>query len=272
MNRTVSGSRRRAFTGVVFCTLALGADAAAAQEIRDFGTTGRGRLGDGASLMAARDAVDRAGVACLVDDAVVRGRDTDGATHFEVTCREAPGFVIVDRPGGEAISCLVLHDSQTACRLGGNRDVRRHFSRMAEAAGVACDVEDGQLVGMGQTGRLVFEVDCRGPAGFWLEQTAEGWLATDCLTVRSGGGRCRLTTEAEEAEAFAARLGPDALAGCQVDAVRPMGRSAAGAYYEVRCAGAANLVARLDPAGRFAEAIPCAQAARIGDGCRSGRP
>lgn len=270
-NRGVSGAGRLALKGLVFCVLTLGAEAASAQEVRDFATTWRGRLGDGSSLMAAQDAVDRAGVACRVNDALVRGRDADGATHFEVACGEAAGFVIVDRPGGAAISCLVLDDSQSACRLGGNRDVRQHFSRMADAAGVACVVEAGQLVGTGDAGRLVFEVGCRGPEGFWLEQTADGWSATDCLTVRSEGGRCRLTTEAEEAEAFAAWLGPDALEGCQVDAVRPMGRSVAGAYYEVRCADAANLVARLDSAGRLAEAVPCARAERIGDGCRLGR-
>lgn len=271
MDRAASGAGRQALMGLVFCILALSAEAPSAQEIRDFGTTWRGRLADASSRIAAQDAVDRAGVACRVEDALVRGRDVDGATHFEVACGEAPGFVVVDRPGGPVISCLVLAEGQSPCRLGGNRDSRRHFSRMAAAAGVACVVEDGRLVGTDDAGRLIFEVGCRGPDGFWLAQNADGWSATDCLTVRSEGGRCRLTTEAEEAEAFAVRLEPGALAGCQVEAVRPMGRSSAGSFYEVGCADAANLVARLDPAGRLAEAIPSARADRIGDGCRLGR-
>lgn len=268
MNRKIARSARLALAGLVVCLMAASAGAAGAQEVRDFGTTGRGRLGDGATLMAAQDAADRAGLDCRVDAAAARGRDVNGDRQYEVSCGEAPGFLIVDEPRAQATSCLVLAgDRSAACRLPGNRDPRRHFARMAEAAGADCVVEAGRLAGRGEGGGLVFEVGCRGPEGYWLEGTAGGWSAIDCLTVRGQGGGCELTPPSEDAAAFRTRLGADGLPGCQVRDVRLMGRSEAGTYFEVACAGADPRVARFE-AGALAEVIPCAEAARIGDGCR----
>ncbi len=268
MNRKIARSARRALAGLAVCLLAATAGPAGAQEIRDLGTTGRGRQGDGSTLLAARDAAERAGLACRVDAAAARGRDVNGDRHYEIGCGDAPGYVIVDGPRAEATSCLLLiEDRSAACRLPGNRDPRRHFARMAQAAGADCRVEDGRLAGRGEGGGLIFEVGCSGPEGYWLEETAGGWSATDCLTVRGQGGECELTAPAEDAAAFRARLGEGDLPGCEVRDVRLMGGSEAGVYFEVACAGGSPRVARFE-AGALAEVIPCAEAARIGDGCR----
>lgn len=162
-------SALRALAGLVAGMLVASAGPAGAQEIRDFGTTGRGRLGDGSILLAAQDAADRAGVACRVDAAAARGRDVNGDRQYEVGCG-APGYVIVDGPRAEATSCLMLAgDRAAACRLPGNRDPRRRYARMAAAAGADCVVDEGRLAGLGEGGGLIFEVGCRGPEGYWLE-------------------------------------------------------------------------------------------------------
>lgn len=85
--------------------------------------------------------------------------------------------------------------------------------------------------------------------------------------MRGQGGRCELTPPSDDAAAFRTRLAEGDLPDCEVREVRLMGRSEAGVYFEVACAGGNSRVARFE-AGRLAEVIPCAGAARIGDGCR----
>lgn len=260
---------RRAF----ILLMALAATPAVGQSVAENGSTMRGRSRDASAIIAARDAVRGSGVDCRVIDALVRGRDQSGATHYEVACADAPGFVIVGAPEYRAISCLALTSGArrrggTGCRLAGNRDPQRHFARMARTAGVACTVEEGMLSGQGPSGGFIYEIACRGPEGYWLEQAAAGWTVKDCLTVRAEGAQCRLTSPREDAQAFRTRLAGTMLEDCGVEDVRAMGQGPSGDFYEIRCRDR-DVVARFAPAGRLEEVIPCAEARRIGGGCRA---
>mgnify|MGYP006864735816 CR=1 FL=1 len=248
--------------------LILGAPSAAAQEVRDFGTTGRGILArDATATFAGQAVVDRAGVDCRVTNGIVRGRDAGGSTQYEVACHDAPGFIVMDGPTYRAVSCLALSGGSAGCRLRENADTGRHYARMAELAGVDCEVEDGRLVGLNPAGDTIYEIGCAGPAGYWLEKSDSGWRRTDCLTVWSQGGECRLTSRAEGRMVFRARLSGTTLEGCAVNALRTIGYGENGVYYEVACGPGPNVVAHFDPAGELREVIPCAEASRIGDGC-----
>lgn len=253
--------------------LIVSAWTASAQEVRDLGTTTRGRLGrDATATFAAQQAVDRAGVDCRVTNGVLRGRDADGATHYEVACSDAAGFIVIGGPPYRAISCLALSsDGRTArgsCRLGENADTRRHYARMAASAGLDCVVEEGRLAGVSPQGEFIHEVACAGTSGYWLEASGEDWRVTNCLTVVSQGGECRLTSRDEDRAAFRSRLAGTALQDCDVAALRAMGQGQDGAYFEVRCEPARNVVVHFDPAGLLREVVPCAEADSIGGGCR----
>ncbi|CAN7213190.1 hypothetical protein [Brevundimonas sp. LjRoot202] len=252
--------------------LIASASPAAAQEVRDYGTTMRGRLGrDPIATNAAQEAVDRAGVSCRVTNGVLRGRDADGATHYEVACADAPGYVVIGGPTYRAINCLAIAErgrGSGSCRLRENADTRRHYARIAASAGVDCVVQEGRITGVNPRQDFIYEIGCVGPSGYWLEPSADGWLVTDCLIVSSQGGECRLTSRREDREAFQSRLTGTELAGCHVAEVRAMGRGSNGSYFEVGCGSRENVVARFDPPDVFQEVIPCAEAGSIGGGCR----
>lgn len=266
---------RRALAAAV-AVGALTASPAAAQSPAEHGSSSRGLLRDASSVMAAQDVVDRAGLACRVTDALRRGRDDTGADHYEVACAEGPGFVVVGTPPFQSASCLALDEPETrppgaaACRLTPNRNLRRHFARMAADAGVACAVERGAIAGLAPSGRMIVEIACRGPEGYWLEETTGGWTTRDCLTVRAQGGQCRLTPERDDAAAFERRLAGTALAGCRPGEVRVMGEGEAGVWYALRCRDG-DMAARLGRSGVLEEVVPCTEAGRIGGGCRLGR-
>lgn len=252
--------------------LIAAASPGAAQEVRDLGTTTRGRLGrDASATAAAQEAVGRAGVSCHVTNGVLRGREAGGATHYEVACSDGPGFVVIGPPY-RATSCLLLaanhRGSGGSCRLRENADTRRHYARMAASAGVDCAVEQGRFVGLSPRDGIIHEIGCAGPSGYWLEQSTDGWLVTDCLTVSSQGGECRLTSRREDRAAFRARMARTELAGCDVSDVRAMGQADDGIYFEVRCGSRESVVARFDPADVLSDVIPCAEADLIGGGCQ----
>ncbi len=253
---------------------ALVAGPALAQDGQGLGTTSRGRAGSDAFVVeAAQRALEGAEVDCRVTEAVSRGRDANGDTHYEAVCAEGPGYVVIGSPQPQAFSCLAFDASGgpltgTSCRLPENRDARRHYAQMAADAGVDCEVDEGRLIGMSADGHVLYEIGCRGAAGVWLEQTGGDWEVTDCLTVASQGGECRMTSDSQARASFALRLDGSELAGCTPADVRAMGRGADGDYFEVLCAGGPHVVTRFDTDRRLAEIIPCAEARKIGSGCR----
>ena len=181
-----------------------------AQQIRELGTSRGGLIRDASTLLAAGDAAADAGVDCDIVAADQRGRGEAGERLYEVACRDAPGWIIITGSNPRAYGCLALADQPRAgsagCRLRANRNPRRHYARMAAEAGLACRVNDGAFVGRTTDGRALYEIGCRDAAGGWLEQTATGWIVTDCLDVRARGSACRFTRTTPVTKRWPARL------------------------------------------------------------------
>jgi hypothetical protein len=219
----------------------------------------------GSPREVAQAAADAIGLDCQVEDATIRGRDVSGAMQWEVACAAGDGHVVIGAPEARAVDCLALVGGAAApCRLPGNADPARAVARLAANAGLACPVNEGRLVGRTPSGGIIYEAGCADEAGAWIERLGDGWTVTECLKVVGRGGECRFTDLAEADAALVRRLAPV----CVANRARWMGSSASGDWYEAACADGSAQVARFDPEGRLAETLPCAQAMRIGDGCR----
>lgn len=132
-----------------------------------------------------------------------------------------------------------------------------------------CVVDDGSAFGLTASGNPLYEIGCPGRAGVWLEKASTGWIMTDCLTIRTQQGRCQFTTEVEERATFTDWLEGTAIANCNPSVVRGMGMNTEGlVYYEVVCGTDQSSVVLLDLAHKFVRAIPCSDAAHIGNGCK----
>ena len=263
--------------------LSLLAATAEARQTQERDPTSRGRIRDTTALLAARDAAARADIACDVTNAVVRDVGESGSRHYEVVCRNAPGYLIVASTSTTAYNCLLLASqaersgrdgAATAeaptCRLRANRDPVRHLAPLAARAGMNCRVDEGRVVGLSGDQSPIYEIGCRGAIGAWIEQAPGGWIVTNCLEVRSRNDVCQFTTEREELAGFRRWLAGSPAQTCGPTRLRSMGRNAAGlSYYEVGCADGAPLVVGLDADRRVGTILPCADAAHVGDGCRA---
>lgn len=248
--------------------------ASAQASVLDRTQTSRGLVRDTSVALAAEDAARRAGIACLVGDAVLRDEDRfGGSRHYEIACREGGGFLIVSTPGSDvAHDCLLLAASAEAirrrepgddrrpvvCTLPVNADPQRRYADMARDSGLTCTVDAGALVGRSEDGDLVWEIGCRDRIGAWIELKPEGWVVTDCLEVLSLGGRCELTSARELATALSDWTDASL---CRPVSARSMGRTAAGtAWFELACRDAPPVVVARE-ADRTVEVLTCEQAA-----------
>lgn len=264
-------------------TIALGflASPAWAQRTLERSPTTRGMVRDTSTILAARDAADRAGADCRVTEAALRGIDTAGDRHYEIACRDGPGYLIVAGTRDIAYDCLMLESqnarlaregrserSSPVCTLRSNQNPTRHLASMAARAGMDCRVDGGRVVGISPDQNPIYEIGCRGTAGAWIERAAEGWAVTNCIEVRSRGDVCQFTSETEELLGFRQRLAGSAAQACAPTQLRAMGRNAVGlSYFEVTCGRGESLVVGLDEAHQVTNILSCAEAAHIGSGC-----
>lgn len=270
---------RAAFCLLVFSGVVV--SNAHAQQVRDYGTTNRGRISDGASLIAARDAVAQAGLDCDVTSALFRGRDESRASHYEVSCRNALGYLIVAGTPVTAHDCLLLaSQNQRArrgegsarftptCRLPANRNPARRLGVMAAEAGFVCDSDEGASLGRSASGNALYEIGCRGMAGAWLEKMPNGWLVTDCVSIRAQRGTCQFTTEVEELATFSDWMNAGAAQDCEPTQLYAMGRNAIGLiHYQVECRSGPSRVVVLDADRTVVRVLSCEDARHIGNGC-----
>lgn len=258
------------------------APAASAQSsILDRTRTTRGFVGDTTLTLAANDAADRAGVFCEVADVALRDEDRiTSSRHYEVSCRDGAGFLIVSTPESDrAYDCLMLAASAevirrrdptdprrpVVCTLPANADGLRRYAAMARTGGIACRVDGGALVGRGPSGGLIYEIGCRGEAGAWIETTPDGPVVTGCVDVLALGGRCELTDAEEEAAALSGWVDAST---CRPLSARSLGRTATGmAWFEVACRDAGPVVVGRDDRGRTVEVLTCDEAAQRLEPC-----
>jgi len=237
-----------------------------------------GRASGGEDRVAASMVAARMGLDCQIVQADRLGSDASGIVHYEVFCDSGRGYVLIDNPPPArptAISCLAFTVGgegrqlrERRCRLPANRIDGDTWRDLAAEAGVDCPVDQGVMLGMTSARSEVFEIGCRGEAGYRIERSDDGrWTATDCITLFARGERCDFTTGEEAVATFERWIAPASLSGCRVSQVRFMGAEGADRYFEATCGASENQVVRLGADNRLIEVIPCADASSIGAGC-----
>lgn len=236
-----------------------------------------------AENMAAAQALAAAtGTACEITQVELRGVTPTQEKTYEAVCATGPGYVFVASTPPVAADCVLLAgqaaierardpaaDVGTQCTFPVNQDVLRVISAYAVEAGVACTPDEGNSIGRSPAGNPIYEVGCNGTDGFWLERLADGWKATECLTVITQNGRCRFSTPAEQAATLKNRLSANAeAAACDPTEARYLGANTNGSFYEAKCGGGNGIIVRLDNAFAVQQVYPCETAQRIGGGCK----
>lgn len=231
--------------------------------------------------VAAQAQATAAGLTCQVSQAVLLGVTAEQAPMYEAACATGPGYILVASTPPQAVDCVILAGQAqidrakdpaaiigTQCSLPANTDVLRVISAYAVEAGIGCTVDQGASIGRSTSNNIIYEVGCVGVDGFWLEKTPAGWLTTECIKVLTQAATCRFTTPAEQAASVKAMLAGSEAAGCDVTEARYMGANTNGAFYEARCGEAGGYIARFNTEMAVQEIYPCADAARIGGGCK----
>ncbi len=231
--------------------------------------------------MAAQAQAVTSGLTCQVSEAVLLGVTAEQVPMYEAACTTGPGYILVGSTPPQAVDCVILAGQAdidrakdpaavigTQCTLPGNADVVRVISAYAGEAGINCTVDQGASIGKSTGGNIIYEVGCAGVDGFWLEKQPTGWLKTECIKVITQSATCKFTTPAEHAASVKAMLVGSAAGSCDVTEARYMGANTNGAFYEAKCGEAGGYIARFNTEMAVQEIYPCADAARIGGGCK----
>ncbi len=230
---------------------------------------------------AAEALIVATGSTCQTTEAVARGQVGEGQIVYEVACAGDQGLILISSTPPKAVNCIDLFgqadiaraadpaaDVGLQCTIEANKDILSVMKRYAAAAGVTCNVDAGAAVGMSANNVLVYEVGCVDTDGFRLEKSAAGWSKTACFQVVSGNGQCRYTTAAEQNGTLKAWLASSAASSCDVTGSRLMGENANGSFYEAKCAAGDGVIVRFNAEMAVQQVYPCAEAARIGGGCK----
>jgi hypothetical protein len=218
---------------------------------------------------------------CEVADASLRGENAEKQSVYEVTCTTGPGFILIGSTPPSAVDCVILSgqaditrsrdaaaDVGLQCAMEPNKDVLRVVAAYAVEAGVHCTVDQGSSVGKSAADNVIYEVGCAGADGYWLEKTPTGWVTTECLKLVSRNAACKYTVPAEQVATVTKWFEGSQAAACAPTEVRYIGSNPNGAFYEAKCAQGDGLIARFDTAMALQQVYPCAEAQRIGGGCK----
>lgn len=233
-------------------------------------------------LIAGAQAIsDSANAGCQVTEAVALGVTAERQPIFEAACATGPGYILIASTPPQAADCVLLAgqaeierrrnpdaDVGVQCNIPANQDIVRVIAAYAQEAGIRCTVDQAASVGKTPENDLVYEVGCAGADGYWLTKLSTGWETTPCLQVLAQGGSCRYTDAAEQAASAKTMLAGSAIAACDVQQVRFMGGNANGQFYEVKCSEAEGYILRTNAENAIQQTYPCAEASRIGGGCR----
>ena len=233
------------------------------------------------NVIAAQAVATAAGSACQVSEATLLGVNAEQQSLYEAACATGPGYILINSTPPQAVDCVILvgqADIDRAkdpaaviglqCTLPVNTDVVRVVAAYAAEAGIACTVDQGASIGKSTGNNIIYEIGCAGVDGFWLEKQPTGWLKTECIKVITQSATCKFTTPAEQAASVKAMLVGSEAAGCDVTEARYMGANTNGAFYEAKCGDAGGYIARFNTGMAIQEIYPCADAARIGGGCK----
>lgn len=230
---------------------------------------------------AAAALITATGSTCQATEVIVRGQIGVGETVYEAACASGPGLVLIGTTPPQVADCVALAsqaeitraadpaaDVGMQCQIEVNKDVVKVMKQYVAEAGLACDVDQGAAVGKNAEDKIVYEVGCVGGDGYRIEQTAAGWKKTSCFAIMSSNATCRYTTPEEHNALLKTWLSSSAASACDVTGSRFMGSNDNGSFYEAKCASGDGVIARFDTAMAVQQIYPCAEAARIGGGCK----
>ena len=221
------------------------------------------------------------GAPCQISAAAFRGEGTqkgaDGKsqkiTIYETACSGSLGYLLLAPAGGkpQAFDCLASAGSATKCELPANADPKTGLASIVTAAGKACAVSDAKYLGTSTTsGQNFYEVACGSSPGYKIAVPASGPpVANDCAALLDGQNACTLTTKAQIVTALTP-IAQSAGKTCAVSDVRWIGVGAktGDTFYEFACGATPGFIAVVDNTGKLKQAVDCAKAQGIGEGCK----
>jgi hypothetical protein len=220
---------------------------------------------------------------CQVSDARLIGQDPKTKqTYYEVACKAAMGYILVDRGAGKAPiwqDCVDQEkvDAQgkvngAACYLPGNSaDPKTQLAPFVAATKVACDVTQARGIGHSDEADY-FEVGCQNGRDYVLKTSAPASLdkpaqLITCLAYANTPISCKFSTSDAQL-AVADQLAAQSGKGCQVTNRRYMLTAQDFSnYWEVACQNGKGYVLREDASGKLGDTIDCAVADQIAGGC-----
>ncbi len=230
---------------------------------------------------AAQATATAAGSSCQVTEASLLGVNAEQQSIHEAACASGPGYILIASTPPQAVDCVILAgqadldrsrdpaaDVGIQCKLPVNTDIARVIDGYAKEASIACTVDQGASIGKSPEGHFIYEVGCKDADGFWLEKAPAGWEKTSCLQVVTQSAACRFTTPVEQAATVKTMLAGSPAAACDVTEARYMGGNANGTFYEAKCGAGDGYIARFNAEQVVQQVYPCADAARIGGGCK----
>jgi hypothetical protein len=221
-----------------------------------------------------------AGTKCVVKDKrYVLSTKTDN--YFEVACDDGKGYVYQQTSAtgafNRAIPCAQAGFVGGGCTMtdavAAQTEQAGFYSKLANKAGFACDVEKYGMLPTNDPKKEVVELKCKGSdVGGIAVFTATDGKVFDCLTAEMNGYRCSFTKK----DTQYARLTKDLVgfnkASCQVSDARIIGSTDTEGFVEVACSDGlpgwvlGYPVGVAKPAAK--EFLSCAQAKGIGGGCK----
>lgn len=218
---------------------------------------------------------------CQPTETMLRGQSGENQSIYETACATGPGYILISSTPPQAVDCVILFgqaditrakdpaaDVGLQCQIPANNNVVAVITAYAKDAGVSCAVDQASTVGKSGEGNIVYEVGCPGTEGYRLEKTPTGWVKTECVKLAGMATTCKFTTTAESAATLKGWLAGSAAAACDVTQARYMGANDNGTFYEAKCGAGDGYIARLDAQMAVQQVYPCAEAQRIGGGCK----
>ncbi|PZO00119.1 MAG: hypothetical protein DCF28_11975 [Alphaproteobacteria bacterium] len=234
-----------------------------------------------ALIISAQAIATAASAACQVTEATLLGVNAEQQPIYEAACATGPGYILLSTTPPQAVDCVILAgqadldrsrnpaaDVGLQCKIPVNADVTKVVRAYAQEAGITCTVDQGASIGKSTAGNYIYEVGCTEADGFWLEKSPTGWQVTTCMQVITQSAGCKFTQPAEQAATLKAMLADSAAASCAVTEARYMGANSNGAFYEAKCGADGGYIVRFNTERVVQQVYPCADAARIGGGCK----
>ncbi len=242
-----------------------------------------------AGMKAAPALVQAAGVPCTVSDARMIGATPPDpktkavSTYYEVACKGAIGYVLVDHGPGQAPSWASCPDQAkvdpvsgkpngAACYLPANLDDKAALAPFVAKSGVPCTVANVRGVGH-STKSAYFEVACANGRGYIVTTSAPPDVSQkvemiSCLAFDATSPvACKLTT-ADANQAVIDALAAKSPKACAVKQKRyVLTTEDESNYYEVACQDGKGYMLQEKADGSLGETIDCAVADNIGGGC-----